>query len=368
MDPSNAPRLPPLTGVKRTASAAWGSAAATDLLTGVATPVSASSAATVLNDFSSSPLAASMAMRAHHHHRGLSMDESAQFAAAAESGARAQREVDSARGTGVFETYELGIAIVRSSKLYANQRRSNRQLPGGSDSTTAACYMLGGTPDSTLSPLVARVSPCDPREERCKAVERVLKDKTRGAICSLNGDNPREARADNLAAVRICEVIADILVAYAAKRLLSNLQELYRNNNAKDNTIQQLRAQLDNAKRARTDSGPCWCGRPGNSSPPQNGQKTTTAPAPIATTPSVTGATGNDTLFSANPLALLPSRTLAPPPPMSNPLGVALARSSALPVGSSPLGVAAAAGVADTYAGALDAVAAANQWPHADRK
>ncbi len=367
MDPSNAPRLPPLTGVKRTASTAWGSAT-TDLLTGVATPVSASSAATVLNDFSSSPLAASMSMRAHH--RGLSMDESAQFAAAAESGARAQREVDSARGTGVFETYELGIAIVRSSKLYANQRRSNRQLPGGSDSTTAACYMLGGTPDSTLSPLVARVSPCDPREERCKAVERVLKDKTRGAICSLNGDNPREARADNLAAVRICEVIADILVAYAAKRLLSNLQELYRNNNAKDNTIQQLRAQLDNAKRSRTDNGPCWCGRSGNSSPPQNGQKVAAAAAAaaaVAAAPPATG-TGTDSIFGANPLALLPSRTLAPPPTMSNPLGVALARSSALPVGSSPLGVAAAAGVADTYAGALDAVAAANQWPHAERK
>ena len=261
--------------------------------------------------------------------------------------------------TGAFETYELGLAIVRSSKLYANQRRSNRQLPGGSDSTTAACYMLGGTPDSTLSPLVARVSPCDPREERCKAVERVLKDKTRGAICSLNGDNPREARADNLAAVRICEVVADILVAYAAKRLLGNLQQLYKANAAKDAQIDQLRAQLEGAKRRRAES--CWCGAQKDDNP--------LGPPSARVSP--------DGIFaSAVPLlngngvsnAAVPGRHSAPAALAS------LARTAALPAlpgpvpvqvpaGSSPLGVAAAA--ADGYAGALDAVtAAATQWPH----
>lgn len=173
------------------------------------------------------------------------LDEGAQFAAAAIAGARAQRGADSARGAGAFETYELGLAIVRSSRVYANQRRSNRRLPGGSDSTTAACFMLGGTPDSVLSPLVARVSPCDPREERCKAVERVLKDKTRASICALNGENPREARADNLAAVRICEVVADILVAYAAKRLLATLQEVYKVSAEKDDVIRQLRSEIN---------------------------------------------------------------------------------------------------------------------------
>lgn len=190
------------------------------------------------------------------------LDEGAQFAAAAIAGARAQRGADSARGAGAFETYELGLAIVRSSRVYANQRRSNRRLPGGSDSTTAACFMLGGTPDSVLSPLVARVSPCDPREERCKAVERVLKDKTRASICALNGENPREARADNLAAVRICEVVADILVAYAAKRLLATLQEVYKVSAEKDDVIRQLRGELNEltAKRRRVAGGqaPDW--------------------------------------------------------------------------------------------------------------
>lgn len=294
-------------------------------------------------------------------HRALSMDESAQFVTAAQSGARAQREVDSARGTGVFETYELGIAIVRSSKLYANQRRSNRQLPGGSDSTTAACYMLGGTPDSTLSPLVARVSPCDPREERCKAVERVLKDKTRGAICTLNGDNPREARADNLAAVRICEVVADILVAYAAKRLLANLQELYKNNAAKDSTIAELRAQLDGAKRRRVDTS-CWCGgRPADPT-----QSAVTDPIPYHAPPvSSAGRMPNDPLSVA-----LASRALPLPPPpglagahrgvvhASSPpmIGVSGGMGPPLVAGATPLTSQAMSYAAGAFSAGLDAV------------
>lgn len=171
------------------------------------------------------------------------------FVIAAETGARAQCAVDNANGDASFETYELGITIVSSSKLYANQRRSNRLLPGGSDSTTAACYMIGGTPDSILSPLLSRVSPCDPREERCKAVERVLKDKTRGAICALNGENPREARADNLAAVRICEVVADILVAYSSKRLFESRKQLFQTVERQEEQIKELTDQLDEYKR-----------------------------------------------------------------------------------------------------------------------
>lgn len=179
---------------------------------------------------------------------------------AAEMGARAQSAVDTASGDGVFETYELGKTIVASSKLYANQRRSNRLLPGGSDSTTAACYMIGGTPDSVLSPLVSRVNPCDPREERCKAVERVLKDKTRGAICALNGENPREARADNLAAVRICEVVADVLVAYSSRRMMESRKELYSMVSKQDVTIKELEDQLEREKRKRLEiENECWC-------------------------------------------------------------------------------------------------------------
>lgn len=344
MDSSgHAPRLPPMAGVKRAAGAAWGAA--------VGDPLAAP-----LDSFSGALLRGTT-------HRALSMDESAQFVAAAQAGARAQREVDTARGTGVFETYELGIAIVRSSKLYANQRRSNRQLPGGSDSTTAACYMLGGTPDSTLSPLVARVSPCDPREERCKAVERVLKDKTRGAICSLNGDNPREARADNLAAVRICEVVADILVAYAAKRLLANLQELYKSNAAKDSTIAELRAQLDGAKRRRVDCA-CWCGaRSADNAPVAD-------PAQYSAPQIHNGArVAADSLSVALASRALP---LPPPPALTHPprsasIGAvsspSLATSSmglgapSLVAGATPLGYAAGA-----FSGGLDAVA---HWPQA---
>lgn len=297
------------------------------------------------------------------------MDESIQFSTAAEAGARAQREVDNARGTGIFETYELGCTIVRSSKLYANQRRSNRQLPGGSDSTTAACYMLGGTSDSVLSPLVARVSPCDPREERCKAVERVLKDKTRGAICSLNGDNPREARADNLAAVRICEVVADILVAYAAKRLLNNLQQLYKSNASKDITINALRAQVEGMKRRKID---CWCSN-NNSAAPSKPQYQQTSANPAPATPE-NGVTTAGSMGGLGIGGIGTTRTLAPPPVSSVPtfnstsLGLNLNRSNApalpaMPTGSSPLR--SVNNPEHHYAGALDAVtSAASQWPH----
>lgn len=195
------------------------------------------------------------------------------FVLAADMGARAQSALDSAAGN-VFETYSVGKSIVSSSKLYANQRRSNRQLPGGSDSTTAACYMIGGTPDNVLSQLLSRVSPWDPREERCKAVERVLKDKTRGAICALNGENPREARADNLAAVRICEVVADILVAYSSKKLLESRKELYDTAQRQEREIRQLREELETERRKRVEKeSECWCrGQP-------------QAQAPVATQP-----------------------------------------------------------------------------------
>ena len=179
------------------------------------------------------------------------------FVLAADMGARAQSAVDSAAGD-VFETYELGKTIVSSSKLYANQRRSNRLLPGGGDSTTAACYMIGGTPDSVLSPLLSRVSPCDPREERCKAVERVLKDKTRGAICALNGENPREARADNLAAVRICEVVADVLVAYTSRQLMESRKSLINTVQRQEQELKTLREELQNERERRKREEECW--------------------------------------------------------------------------------------------------------------
>lgn len=181
------------------------------------------------------------------------------FIEAAQQGARAQSALDAKQGR-VFDTYHLGKQIISCSKLYANQRRSNRILPGGSDSTTAACYMIGGTSDQILQALLTQISPCDPREERCKAVERVLKDKTRGAICALNGENPREARADNLAAVRICETVADILVAYSSRSILESQKKLSYEVQHQNETIKQLREQLKMEKdRRETVERDCWC-------------------------------------------------------------------------------------------------------------
>lgn len=90
----------------------------------------------------------------------------------AEGGTRVKREVHNARGTGTFEAYEL------ECKVYARLNFTSTSgvrtaSSGGSDCTTAACFMLGETSDSLLSPRADRVSPCDSREEKFKAVDRV---------------------------------------------------------------------------------------------------------------------------------------------------------------------------------------------------
>lgn len=90
----------------------------------------------------------------------------------AEAGTRVKREVHNARGTGTFEAYEL------ECKVYARLNFTSTSgvrtaSSGGSDCTTAACFMLGETSDSLLSPRADRVSPCDSREEKFKAVDRV---------------------------------------------------------------------------------------------------------------------------------------------------------------------------------------------------
>jgi len=60
---------------------------------------------------------------------GLSMDESIQFSAAAEAGARAQRDVDNTHAE-LGYSRRMSSGPQRSSNLYTNHRRSNRQFSG----------------------------------------------------------------------------------------------------------------------------------------------------------------------------------------------------------------------------------------------
>lgn len=54
----------------------------------------------------------------------------------------------------------------------------------------------------------------------------MLKEKTRRMVYALNGDDPNEKSADNLAVVRICEIVTDILVAFKLKRLMDMSKRL----------------------------------------------------------------------------------------------------------------------------------------------
>lgn len=164
------------------------------------------------------------------------------FEHAAEEGAREARS----RTTNSEDTFTLGVTIVRRARLSAAQRRSSRVLPGGGDTTTAACHALGGTSDHTLNMLASAVSPTQPRDSRLKAVERKLKSGIRASIVRLNGgDATREARASNLAAVRICTSVADIMSAYSAQMLVEDLERAKAESVVKDATIAALRAQLE---------------------------------------------------------------------------------------------------------------------------
>lgn len=178
-----------------------------------------------------------------------------QFAAAAEAGAAAA----SARGGG-GGPWGFGVRVVRACKLYASQRRSARALPGGADSTTAAAYMLGALSDAEVRALLHSCTPGGARDARCKAVERALKARVRADISRLNAAGPREARADNLAAVRICDAVADMLAAYSARALASDVASLRAAAAEKDATIRALRAQLEEAEsRAVKRPRSCYC-------------------------------------------------------------------------------------------------------------
>lgn len=208
------------------------------------------------------PSGLSVRMRAGVGWSAISERASQQFTVAAEAGASAAAEV--ARKNGRGGTWGLGIRIVGSCRLYAAQRRSQRLLPGGADTMTAAAYVLGGIVDSEVRSLLGFCISSVPRDSRCKAIERALKGRIRADIVQLNRNGSREARADNLAAVRICVAVADILTAHSAHSMAADFTALRAAAAEKDATIAALRAQLDSmaAGKVGTDKRPraCWCG------------------------------------------------------------------------------------------------------------
>lgn len=188
---------------------------------------------------------------------------SQQFTVAAEAGARSAAEMVRSNGRG--GTWGLGIRIVGGCRLYAAQRRSQRILPGGADTMTGAAYVLGGLIDGEVRSLLRICTPSVPRDSRRKAVERALKERVWTEIVILNKTGPREARAVNLEAVRICDAVSDMLVAHSAHLMTADFAALRAATAEKDATIAALRAQLNSVTGAAL-TGPdkrprgCWCG------------------------------------------------------------------------------------------------------------
>lgn len=164
------------------------------------------------------------------HQRKLAL---AAFIRAAENGARACVEEVVMSGKGKVDSHKLGRQIVANSDLHIGQRRCKRLLPGGDGLTTAACYMIGWLSDGELSEMLNNICPTRPREERCKVVELKLKVPVCRLLRALNKDFESGSCAEKLAAVRICDIMSDIIAAYVArdaiesrKKLLEKIEEL----------------------------------------------------------------------------------------------------------------------------------------------
>lgn len=144
---------------------------------------------------------------------------------------------------GTAATFSLAAALVRAAPLEPAPRRGDRVLPGRADTSVAAAYMLGGTPDAALGALLQRWDVCAPRALKVKAAERMYKERVKALIGILNVGVRREGRAENLAALRVCEVIADIVDGYVVREMVGGMQ-------AKDQAIAELQGRLAELQRA----------------------------------------------------------------------------------------------------------------------
>eukprot|EP00171_Calliarthron_tuberculosum_P019041 IDg19041t1 len=165
---------------------------------------------------------------------------SRQFSNAAETAAaEAERDCGDEGGPWI-----LGVSIVRSCRMYAAQQRSSRSLPGGADTNTAAAYILGSLADDEVRKLLLLCSIEHACKIKMKAVERSLKGRVRAAISALNHEKSDEGRAENLAAVRICEVVANMLIAHVGYQMSRKMSELRIAVAEKDRIIANLQHQL----------------------------------------------------------------------------------------------------------------------------
>lgn len=143
---------------------------------------------------------------------------------------------------GTTATFGLAAAVVRAARLVESPRRGDRVLPGHADTSVAAAYMLGGTPDHVFRGLLARWDVCAPRAVRVKAAERMYKERVKTMIAALNVGGKREGRAENLAALRVCEVISDVVDGYVLRDMASGIQ-------ARDGAIAELEWELASLQR-----------------------------------------------------------------------------------------------------------------------
>jgi hypothetical protein len=147
-------------------------------------------------------------------------------------------------------TFTLAPEIIRSTHLASSPRRGDRALPGGADTSVAACYMLGGTSDAALDRILCDWDLSAPRAIRVKAAEAVYKSRTKDLIVELSPPLRRENRAENLAALRVCEFITDMLDGHVAR-------EWKRTVRSRDAEIQQLRTQVAGLQDGALSPSPC---------------------------------------------------------------------------------------------------------------
>lgn len=150
--------------------------------------------------------------------------------------------------TGTTATFGLAARIVRAAPLAEAPRRGDRVLPGRADTSVAAAYMLGATPDPSLQALLAQWDVGAPRATRVKAAEAVYKERVKTLIAGLNERGGRESRAENLAALRVCEVIADVLDGHVVREMADAVA-------VRDKMIESLQQQVASLQRQMLADG-----------------------------------------------------------------------------------------------------------------
>lgn len=137
--------------------------------------------------------------------------------------------------------FGLGVEIVRSSQITPGQVRQGKKMPGGACIRTAACFMIGGTPDEVIRLIQQELFATQLRDEKYQVVEIYLKPRVYEHVSLLNGNPKPRDKACSLVTSRICGTIADVLHAHYFRKIMEMLGTLARKKAGLQQTLAEIK-------------------------------------------------------------------------------------------------------------------------------